>query len=87
MIKGKPVVEKLLSARKKRSEIKNLDQARKSIAGNLFAQILVYIFLKNKKIGNIRRDIFITSRKPKLEILTGFFRLKWGKKHKNQITT
>ncbi|MDR2684306.1 MAG: BsaWI family type II restriction enzyme, partial [Prevotellaceae bacterium] len=59
---AKSYVDKYLTERKIKGEIKDEKQALKSIAGNSFSLILVYIFLINKKIGNIRKDIFITSQ-------------------------
>lgn len=55
-------VDKWLANRKMIGEIKDEKQALKSIAGNSFSSALEYIFLKNKELGNIRQDIFITSR-------------------------
>ena len=59
---AKSFVDEYLIERKAKGEIKDEKQALKSIAGNSFSQALVYIFLKNKEIGNIREDIFITSQ-------------------------
>ena len=59
---AKPYVDGYLKDRKTKGEIKDEKQALKSIAGNSFSLALVYIFLKNKEIGNIRDDIFITSQ-------------------------
>lgn len=64
MITSKEDVEKLLIKRERLGEIKSKDQARKSIAGAVFSNIIIFIFLKNKETGNISKDIFITS-KPK----------------------
>lgn len=55
-------VDEWLANRKEKGEIKDEKQALKSIAGNSFSLALEYIFLKNKELGNIRQDIFITSR-------------------------
>lgn len=55
-------VDDYLANRKERGEIKDEKQALKSIAGNSFSLALEYIFLKNKELGSIRQDIFITSR-------------------------
>jgi type II restriction enzyme len=60
---AKPFVDIYLAERKKKGEIKDESQALKSIAGNSFSQAIIYIFLRNKECGNIRSDIFITSRK------------------------
>lgn len=63
LIETKDKVDKLLEQRKKRGEIKDVNQARKNIAGNAFSNLLLYVFLKNKEYNNIRNDIYITSKK------------------------
>jgi type II restriction enzyme len=63
---AKSYVDEYLQDRKIKGEIKDEKQALKSIAGNSFSSILVYIFLKNKELGNIREDIFITSQLSKI---------------------
>jgi type II restriction enzyme len=60
---SKSSVDEFLAERKRIGEIKDEKQALKSIAGNSFSKTIEYIFLKNKIIGNIRPDIFITSQK------------------------
>ena len=67
MLNSKDDVKYLVSQRIKRGEIKNIDQAMKSIAGNAFSNTIVYIFLKNKIQGNIKPNIFITSRKKRIK--------------------
>jgi len=59
---AQPFVEEYLKKRKKKGEIKDEKQALKSIAGNSFSLVLVYIFLKNKETENICENIFITSQ-------------------------
>ncbi len=59
---AKSFVDEYLADRKAKGEIKDEKQALKSIAGNSFSSTLEYIFLKNKELGNIRQDIFITSK-------------------------
>ena len=59
---AKSFVDEYLSKRKSNGEIKDEKQALKSIAGNSFSCALAYIFLKNKAIGHIREDIYITSK-------------------------
>ena len=63
---AKSYVDEYLQYRKDKGEIKDEKQALKSIAGNSFSLALVYIFLRNKEIGNIREDIFITSQLSKV---------------------
>jgi type II restriction enzyme len=59
---AKSFIDDYLQERKDKGEIKDEKQALKSIAGNSFSQTVIYIFLKNKEIGNIREDIYITSQ-------------------------
>jgi type II restriction enzyme len=62
LTEAKSFVDDYLSIRKEKGEIKDEKQALKSIAGNSFSLALAYIFLKNKEIGTIRDNIFITSK-------------------------
>lgn len=63
---ARPFVEKYLSLRKQQGEIRDEKQSLKSIAGNSFSLILMYIFLKNKELGNIKPNIFITNKVSKV---------------------
>jgi type II restriction enzyme len=63
---AKSFVDEYLVDRKAKGEIKDEKQALKSIAGNSFSSALVYIFLKNKELSNIREDVFITSQLSKI---------------------
>lgn len=63
---AKPFVDDYLALRKKNGNIKDEKQALKSIAGNSFSLILIYIFLKNKELGNVRENIFISSQTSKV---------------------
>ena len=63
---AKAFVDDYLADRKQKGEITDEKQAIKSIAGNSFSLALIFIFLKNKELGNIRNDIFITSQKSKV---------------------
>lgn len=60
-------VDKLLEQRKENGEIRDISQARKSIAGNAFSNLVVYCFLQNKLQGNIKPAIFITSKKSEIK--------------------
>jgi len=75
---SKSSVDTFLAERKKIGEIKDEKQALKSIAGNSFSKIIEYIFLKNKIIGNIRPDIFITSQKSKVPNFKEISTIKMG---------
>ncbi|MCA6601435.1 MAG: hypothetical protein IM537_14815, partial [Pseudanabaena sp. M57BS1SP1A06MG] len=59
-------VEKLLDKRIANSEIEDKSQARKSIVGNAFSNIIIYIFIQNKLIGNISEGIYITAKKSQI---------------------
>ena len=63
---AKSFVDEYLADRKAKGEIKDEKQALKSIAGNSFSLALIYIFLKNKEVNNIRENIFITSQLSKI---------------------
>lgn len=49
----------------------NKDQARRSIVGHLFPSCIIYLFIQNKLIGNIKPNIFIVSRK-KAKVIQNF---------------
>ena len=75
---SKSSVDDFLAERKRVGEIKDEKQALKSIAGNSFSKIIEYVFLKNKIIGNIRPDIFITSQKSKVPNFKEISTIKMG---------
>jgi type II restriction enzyme len=63
IIKGcQNTVGQLIEERKNKGLIKDINQAQKSVVGNIFPYSLIYIFLKNKEIGNIKEDIYITNK-------------------------
>ena len=55
-------VEKLLIVRKNKGEISNIDQARRSVVGNIFPNCIVYIFLRAKEKGVISKELHITTK-------------------------
>lgn len=67
MVAGKPKVEKILEERLERKEIKDVSQARKAIAGAMFSSMVELIFLKNKAVGNISAQVFITHKRAALK--------------------
>lgn len=67
LIESKNEVENILDKRKKEGKIKDIRQAMKSIAGHAFSSSIIYIFLNNKIIGNIKPEIFITSKKSQVK--------------------
>ena len=58
-----PEVDKILDQREIEGIKKDRNQAKKSIVGNTFPFAVIYIFLHNKIVGNIKENIFITSEK------------------------
>ena len=62
IVSAKGDVESLLVQRKKSGQIKSLDQTRKSVVGNIFPSVIVYIFLKAKLAGLVPQDLFITGK-------------------------
>jgi type II restriction enzyme len=59
----------ILETRLKQGIIKDKKQAKKTVVGNTFPFAVIYIFLQNKIIGNIKENIFITSQ---LSTIPGF---------------
>ncbi|WP_330204323.1 BsaWI family type II restriction enzyme [Cyanobacterium sp. DS4] len=59
-------VDLILDERIKRGEITNKQQASKTVVGNTFPFAVIYIFLHNKIIGNIKDNIYITSELSKI---------------------
>ena len=67
LTRTKENVDKLLEDRKEKREIRDISQARKSIAGNAFSNLVVYTFLQNKIQGNIKPAVYITSKKSEIK--------------------
>lgn len=57
----------LIEERKQKGEIKSVEQASRSIVGNIFPFCVIYIFIKNKEVENINSHIFITSKKSEVK--------------------
>lgn len=62
-------VDLILDNRIKQGKIRDKKQANKAVIGNTFPFAVIYIFMQNKIIGNIKENIFITS---KLKTIKGF---------------
>ncbi|MDR1922973.1 MAG: BsaWI family type II restriction enzyme [Planctomycetaceae bacterium] len=62
LYEAKDYVDSYLADRKIKGVIRDEKQAMKPIAGNSFSQAIIYTFLKNKELGNINTNIFITSK-------------------------
>jgi type II restriction enzyme len=77
IVSCKDDVEKLLVERKKAGKISSLDQARKSVVGNIFPNCIVYIFLKAKVNGIVPLDLFITT-KTKNKLFEKYITIKVG---------
>ncbi|MBE8182701.1 MAG: hypothetical protein HAW61_04175 [Candidatus Portiera sp.] len=60
-------VNQIQEERKKRGEIKDISQSGKAIVGSMFAQLLHYLLLKNKEVGNIPAHILVTRSKAQAE--------------------
>jgi type II restriction enzyme len=77
-------VDKLLEKRKKEGIINDISQARKSIAGNAFSNLVVYTFLNNKLQGNIKPNVYITSKKSEIKNFDNIATINMEMKHKSQ---
>ncbi|BDR28939.1 hypothetical protein [Helicobacter suis] len=53
MIESKVAVDALIEERVNDRKIRDSSQARKSIAGNAFSNLIIYTFLKNKAEGTM----------------------------------
>ena len=62
MIGSMDYVDRLQQVRLEKGEIKDSKQSAKSIAGNMFPNMVRFIFLKNKEAKNIPAEIFITHK-------------------------
>lgn len=78
LIDCKEEVENLIQERIKRGEIRDASQARKSVAGNAFSNLLVWVFLKNKEEGHIGQNIFITTKTSDVPQWKDLFFIKVG---------
>ena len=52
----------IIEARKSKGIITDVKQASKTVVGAIFSNCIEYLFLKAKKAGKARRDIFVTSK-------------------------
>ena len=78
LINSKQDIDKLLEERVKKGEIKDANQARKSIAGSAFSNLITWVFLQNKEQGNITQNIFITSKISQIQDWQELFFIKVG---------
>lgn len=62
LVSAKDEVEILLVQRKENGVIRDIPQARKSIAGSAFANLVIYTFIKAKESGEISEKVFITDK-------------------------
>ncbi len=78
LVDCKEEVETLIQTRIQQGEIKDAGQARKSIAGSAFSNLIIWVFLKNKAQGNIDQNIFITSNISSIPQWKDLFYIKVG---------
>ena len=75
---NKNAVKELTQKRVKEGKITNSEQAIKSIAGRAFSNLIVWVFLKNKELNNIKENIFITSNIRIIKEWKNLFLIKVG---------
>ena len=75
---NKNAVKELTQKRVKEGKITNLEQAIKSIAGGAFSNLIVWVFLKNKELNNIKENIFITTNIRRIKEWEKLFLIKVG---------
>ena len=60
MREAEPLVEAVITQRIEKGEIKDASQARKSVAGNLFQQLVAYSLAQNIIVKNIDKNVIVT---------------------------
>ncbi|MCL1819082.1 MAG: BsaWI family type II restriction enzyme [Oscillospiraceae bacterium] len=55
-------VIEIIEERKKQGIIKDVSQASKTVVGAVFSNCIEYLFLKAKEAGEVRADIYVTSK-------------------------
>ncbi len=78
MTEAKSAVDTLIEKRIDNKEIRDASQARKSIAGNAFSNLIIYTFLKNKAEGTIAQNIFISAKISQVPCSKELFYIKIG---------
>ncbi len=78
LINSENDVRQLIEDRKRKGVVSDISQALKSIAGNAFSNCMVYLFLMNKREGNIKSNIFITSKKSRVKDFEKIATIKIG---------
>lgn len=66
-------VEEKIKERVLNGYIKDVKQATKTIVDSLFSNIIIWLFLKNKEIGNINKDLYITNHKKRVPNYNSLF--------------
>ena len=75
---NKNAVKELTQKRVKEGKITNSEQTIKSIAGGSFSNLIIWVFLKNKELNNIKENIFITSNIRRIKEWKNLFLIKVG---------
>lgn len=78
LVNCKSEVENLIQDRIARGEITDASQARKSIAGSAFSNLIVWVFLKNKEQNRVAQNIFISSKISSIPQWRDLFYIKVG---------
>lgn len=63
---AQPLVEEFIQHRVNRGIISDASQARKSAAGNIFQQFVAYTMAKNVVLGNIEKEVIVTTSTKKI---------------------
>lgn len=78
VITSKEDVEAIIQQRKDNGYISDTKQAAKTVVGSIFSNTIVWIFLKNKDVGNIDDNIYITSHKKRVPNNAELFTINVG---------
>ena len=78
LVNSKSKIDDLLEKRKERGEIKDVSQARRSIAGAAFSNLVEYLFYCCKEKNLIRENIFITTKPKSDELIADMVTINVG---------
>lgn len=78
LVDCKDKVENLIQERIVKGEITDASQARKSIAGSAFSNLIVWVFLKNKEQNAVAQNIFISYKISSIQKWQDLFFIKVG---------
>ncbi len=78
MQEAKPKVEKIILERRDSGHIRDIDQTRKSVAGNGFQGLIAYSLIKLQEMGKLNCNLVITLKPRKHHLIEKYATIKIG---------